>query len=236
MPKEAELSFWQDSCLICSWKLKPWTRLTNSVHHNWKVIEILSVYRRSSTAQPVSLRQAWQGHSFILLFYVSCMHDISQCEKYPWYKSKSKRWLLQSSFHSWQHTKGLLKARMKANIELGEKEGLGLSQRVQQAPYIVKHTETPNTWVAESNALFGTQTDIYTVSPKRRESGWPCHEIKEHTNWRWSRVMWNVEDPKTSPNVPKMEGVQLNPHYRSGAKWSATWQGRAAMDSPPQFS
>lgn len=102
--------------------------------------------------------------------------------------------------------------------------------------YCETHKNTQHL-TAESNTLFGTQIlciyTIYMLSPKRRESSWLCHDIKEHTNWRWSR---NVEDPKTSPNVPKMEGVQLNPHYRSEAKWSTTWQGRAAMDSPPQFS
>lgn len=123
------------------------------------------------------------------------------------------------------------------------KHRAGWERRIRAVPesaastlHCETHRNTQHLSSREQCLIWHTNICIYTVSPKRRESGWLCHEIKEHTNWRWSRVMWNVEDPKTSPNVPKMEGVQLNPHYRSGAKWSATWQGRAAMDSPPQFS
>lgn len=63
---------------------------------------------------------------------------------------------------------------MKAYIELHGKKGLGLSQRVQQAPYIVKHTKTPNTWAAESNTLFGTQIYVFTHSYQNEENPVDC--------------------------------------------------------------
>lgn len=131
-----------------------------------------------------------------------------------WYKSKPKDDLLQSWFHSWQHTRSLLKERMKAYIQLHGKEGLGPSQRT-----VRKHT------LAISSSVQHLILKIFVFRHP--------HQNEE----KLLTVLWNQRMAKLKlfkANSERRSSQGFSKHFQGGGYHlilitkPATWQRRTA--------